>query len=193
MKKPIYIKVFKPLLMPSLILLHIVSSSTIHFLLLGGLFFGWLGDIFLIKPEGKRFTGGLVSFLTGHIFYIILLGQRLTEPGTSLISADSIWLIPYLIFGIAIFLYLKKDLGEMLVPVPLYMLCLIAMSYTALLYKNVSFSSNFLLPFTGSLFFLISDTLLALSTFKGEKLYSYSLIISTYGAAQFLITMGFSL
>jgi len=46
-------------------------SAYYHLLLLLGLLFCLGGDVFLALPQSKMFLLGLVSFLIGHIFYII--------------------------------------------------------------------------------------------------------------------------
>ncbi len=65
----------KPLLIPILILFLVFTKTTAprKNLLLIGLFFSWLGDMFLLFEDKNKlfFIFGLVSFLTTHIFYII--------------------------------------------------------------------------------------------------------------------------
>lgn len=192
-KMKILIILGKPLLMPMLLLLHYSAKGEINPLLASALIAGWIGDIFLIKPEGNRFLAGLGAFLIGHIFYIILFASRLEIPVDLFNLPVLLILVPYVLFGFLFFRYLKNDLGPMKFPVLVYMVCIVMMSVTALQFRLYSVGIIFVLPLTGSLLFLISDSLLALSTFKGEKRFSYSAIIITYVAAQMLITLGFSL
>ena len=46
-----------------------------HFLLIG-LLFCLAGDVFLALPQEKMFRFGLVSFLVGHLFYIVAFLSR---------------------------------------------------------------------------------------------------------------------
>ena len=67
--------IVKPLLIPALGLLLFCTDTTLpgKKLLLFGLFFSWMGDIFLLL-ESKHslfFIFGLAGFLTTHIFYIL--------------------------------------------------------------------------------------------------------------------------
>lgn len=191
--KKILIIMGKPLLMPALLVLHYSMNGEIVPLLGAALISGWIGDIFLIKPEGNRFLGGLGAFLIGHVLYIILFVLRLDLPGDIFNVSTILIFLPYVISGLLFFNYLKKDLGPMKIPVLIYMACIIVMSVTALQFRFRSLGISFALPLAGSFLFLLSDSLLALSTFKGEKRFSYSSIIFTYAAAQMLITLGFSL
>lgn len=70
--------VFKPLTMVVLIAAALVladpSDSTARTVLVIGLFFSLLGDVFLMLSE-KYFLPGLVGFLVAHIFYVVALAM----------------------------------------------------------------------------------------------------------------------
>ena len=75
--------VFKPLLMPILMLFVFINSkisSSFSKLILFALFFSMAGDVFLM-PYFNNFMLGLASFLVAHVFYIVafLKGNSLME------------------------------------------------------------------------------------------------------------------
>ena len=188
--KRIFIKTAKPFLILLILFLYLYNSTDYNSLLISGLILGWIGDIFLIKGVGKRFTGGLAFFLMGHILYIIFFLERVNYLKDISLYYYLLFIV-FLIIAIVLYSYLKNDLNEMKIPVLVYMACIMIMSFSAFVYFSVSRDSDFWFPLVGSLFFILSDSLLALSKFKEEKRYSYPALISTYVLAQLFISMGF--
>ena len=71
---PFLVYVFKPLLMPTLILFVLFSAklqAVRKFIIIAALFFALLGDVALIFDH-QFFVFGLASFLITHIFYCIV-------------------------------------------------------------------------------------------------------------------------
>ena len=56
----------KPLLIPLIIVIYCMSVKEFDYVVIAGLFFGWLGDVFLLFDKESCFKGGLISFLIGH-------------------------------------------------------------------------------------------------------------------------------
>ena len=75
--------------------------------------------------SSDKFTLGLVSFLTGHEFYILGL-----ISGIELSLSWYVWL-PLIILGSGIFLGLRSGLGKIEVPVLIYILVILIMSGVA--------------------------------------------------------------
>lgn len=179
----------KPLLMPLLILFAISFNPFVSKWILIALFFGFLGDVFLLF-NGKFFALGLAAFLIGHVFYIIAF---LTAASPFRCSFWFILLaIPYLIYGYILYRKLLPNLHEMKIPALLYLLFILAMSYTSLTLL-FSHGALMLLPVIGSLLFIASDSILALCAFGAGAKKAEWLVMPTYIAAQFLITLGFIL
>ena len=117
-----------------------------------------LGDILLLNPEW--FVFGLAAFFIAHIFYIF-----------AFISYRGLFLKPLsfivlLIIGTSVYAMLFDGLGELKIPVALYVVCLVVMCWQAIgLYDRYQ-NRRFRFVMVGSFLFLISDAILALNKFK---------------------------
>jgi len=190
----------KVLLMPLLMLWAFTSvkeKQKILFLLLG-LFFSWGGDIFLmlIKRTNESdartfFILGLASFLIAHINYIIhFLYELKSNFQKGFVCKYPFALLPYIIFLIIILNYLDDGISEVKIPVYLYCIVISLMSVAALNRKNIVNNISFVCVFSGSLLFIMSDSMIAVNVFKHPILASHVLIMSTYIIAQYLIVKG---
>ncbi len=83
-------------------------------LMIVGLIFGWLGDLFLhwLKSRMVIFAVGLVAFLTGHIFYIIAFQKAIekTYPGAAVLTWYEILMAIAVVGGIFIMLLVKNKI-----------------------------------------------------------------------------------
>lgn len=174
--------VFKPLTMLAIILIAFFNSSTpINFyqiMILVGLIFSTIGDVFLIKDR-KFFVQGLVAFLIGHICFVVAF---YTTPNWF----SSIFYLAYVAFFLSI---LWRDLGSLKIPVIVYSLALAAMSWFALSRMIENHNHHTFHAFLGSISFVISDSLLAYNKFKSPIPLSPVWILGTYFLAQWLIAM----
>jgi uncharacterized membrane protein YhhN len=89
-----------------------------------------------------------------------------------------------------LFYYLHIGLGDMLIPVVIYMLVILTMATTAFLRRDKVNTVSFNLVFIGSIFFMLSDSILALDKFYKPIPFSNISIIITYAIAQYLIVLG---
>ncbi len=178
----------KPLLIPTLLLFYIFYSPYQHYCIIIALFCGFLGDVFLMWTKKQSCVLiGLIFFLIGHIFYIITFIQNIYYfPIYSLIFS-----IPYILFIILILKNIILYMKEMMIPGIIYLSVIVVMSYFAFLrFRNVSFTS-FILPFLGSILFIVSDTILSYDLFIKQKKHHKIYVMTTYLLAQFLIIYGF--
>ncbi|TEU13907.1 MAG: lysoplasmalogenase [Anaerolineales bacterium] len=137
------------------------------------------GDVFLMLPS-DRFVAGLVSFLFAYLFYIVAFTSG-TGFGFS-------WrLLPCAIYGVLIFSILAPHLGQMKLPVLVYMVVILVMAWQAWERWSQIGQSAALLAFLGAVLFLISDSALAVNRFRGRYKSAQALMLSTYFAAQWLI------
>ena len=179
----------KPFLMP--ILLYYVYQSQIEqvtlktILLWISLVFAWLGDLALMQVDAY-FLLGVGMFFIAQLCYILLFFKSVKEP----IKFKVLPLLPYLLSGILFFYILLPKTEELLIPVLIYGISLIGMAGVARLRYGRTDSKSYYWVLTGALFFLISDTLLALNKFVWDIPYAGIGIMSTYITAQFLITEG---
>ena len=199
--------VTKVLIIPLMLLSYFLNAVLLHgydfktFFFAGlpvyiGLIFGWLGDIFLLSKTG--FVKGLLCFLLGHIAYIIHFARN---NGIAENPACFLILIPYAVY---FFIILKKLMpfveGNMKVPVLCYMAVIITMGFLSACLNlrimdisfqgiSISFPLN-LSAIIGSTLFIISDTILAFSTFmKNDNKLMSALVMITYMPAQLFIML----
>jgi len=181
----------KTLLLPLLALFYIISVVNLSGPILSALICCFLGDIFLLWSQKKTFfIVGLLSFLMGHVFYIIAFLQT-----TSYLSGIPGWfyfsLLPYIWYGAFILKKLNPYLHSMKVLVIVYLNIILIMSFASFTRIWILTGLSFWLPFIGSIFFIASDSLLAFRNFKGKLSRGYASIMITYIFAQFLIVFGF--
>ena len=177
---------FKPLT-TILILLIAVQADTPEFPLykyaiIAGLICSLAGDIFLMLPS-DQFIAGLSSFLIGHLFYIAAFTY-----GTGF--GFSLWLLaPFVVFGVVIFRILSTHLGKMKLPVVAYMAVILVMAWQA--WERVGQTGQIaaLLASVGAVFFVVSDSALALDRFRGGFGSARAVTLGTYYAAQWLIAL----
>ncbi|NND79853.1 MAG: lysoplasmalogenase [Maribacter sp.] len=183
----------KPLILFSLFIYFAVNGRGLdrytYILMLLALFFSWLGDSFLMYDavSSLYFMLGLLSFLLSHIIYSIVFLKRRNNK-----ASISFWavLAVFILYGAALLLLLKDGLGELLIPVIVYVSAILLMAITAFGRKNMVTSKSFKLVFIGALFFIASDSLLAVNKFLSTVPYAHILVMGTYATAQFLITKG---
>lgn len=185
----------KPLLMP-LLMIGYASAAPRPFglfqkIILAGLFFSWLGDILLMFDDaaGLYFIGGLLSFLTTHVLYIRYFAVT-RSSSDSYFRKRPLLFIAVLAYTIELLYVLWPHLGPMKIPVVIYGLIISFMLAMALWqYGKLSSITAWLFIF-GALFFVASDSMLAIDKFKQHFPYAPVLVMSTYILAQFLIVRG---
>ncbi|WP_316799462.1 lysoplasmalogenase [Pedobacter frigidisoli] len=187
--------VTKPLVAIILMLWLYVSTKLkgrFHKRIFAGLLFALAGDIFLMIEANRPgyFTYGLVAFLLCHIFYIraFILDHK-SNPSVKI--PFFLWSVGALfIFCIGLFFYLQPFLGSMQFAVLVYAIIITVMAVMALnRYGKVNILSYKLILF-GALFFLLSDSVLAVNKFAQPIPQSGVLIMASYMIAQYLIVYG---
>lgn len=187
---PIHV-IAKPLILLSLIFFFInqgkhLSSKTKVITLLA-LLFSLAGDVLLMFTDisASFFLSGLVAFLLAHIMYIMVFLDKKNSKKIALI-----FITVLLIYAIGIFYLLKDGLGDMLIPVIVYMLVILTMILTSTMRKGNVSNKSYNLVFIGAIFFVISDSFLAINKFYQPVPLSKIIIMSTYSLAQYLIVLG---
>ncbi|MFN8577533.1 MAG: lysoplasmalogenase [Candidatus Sericytochromatia bacterium] len=175
--------IFKPLTTSLIILIALQANPSEyknHIII--GLIFSLFGDIFIMLSEDK-FIFGLVSFLIAHIIYIyaFLHGNNFIIP--------FYLIIPFLIFGMTMYSYLYKSLNELKAPVFIYVSIILIMGVSALNLWYLKHDNYSLYAFIGSLFFIVSDSILAVDKFKKPMYYAQLSLLSTYYISQTLIAL----
>ncbi len=177
---------FKPLTTALIILLALLAplptNSLYKWLILAGLLFSLAGDIFLMLPR-DRFVAGLISFLIAHLVYIVAFS----------LEADwllSSWGIAPLLYGVLMSAVLLPGLkGKLKIAVMLYILVILAMAWRALEWWAQISSASSALALAGALFFVASDSALALNRFRRPFHSAQAIVLSTYYLAQWFIAL----
>ncbi len=165
-------------------LYYLKSTDKRSTLYIGAVLFSLLGDILLISNAELNFMLGLVSFLIAHILYIVMVIKR-AEASSFKNKARSV--VPFLILGFGLLYFLKDSLGEMLIPVTIYAFVISMFGTVSLLNYLNNNSKKALILLFGSLFFILSDSVLAINKFYESNAVYPVIVMITYITAQYLI------
>jgi uncharacterized membrane protein YhhN len=183
----------KPFLLPFMFYAVVKSEPfDIKKWLLAALLFSWIGDcILLFADKGELyFIFGLAAFLIAHILFIVLF----TKQNSTIISFKKplFWVgfVCATVYLAGILSLLLPGLGNLRFPVIAYALTITIMLKTAL---KGSFdwkgNSKYIVLF-GAIFFVASDSILAIDKFHSPIPLASFWIMLTYLIAQFSITDG---
>ena len=182
---------FKPAIMLMLIAYYISQSNESKGIFLAALFFCWLGDVLLMFQGEIYFILGLVAFLIGHLFYIVTFRQLKWTTGKTLLPTQKVrFPLPIVLATIGLMVVLQPKLGAMLIPVLVYAIVIMIMAISALFRNGFTNPSSFGWVFAGAIFFMISDSTLAINKFHTQFIGASIIIMSTYVTAQFMIVRG---
>lgn len=151
------------------------------------LVFSLLGDVLLmfVDLSPHYFMFGLVSFLVAHVCYcLVFLIYR--NPNINFLGVSALLCI----YAFGLFYLLKDGLGNLLIPVIVYMIVILMMVMTAFLRQKRVPKKSFILVFIGALLFVISDSILAMNKFYMPLKFSSISIMLTYALAQYFIVLG---
>ena len=183
-------RILKSCLMPLLLLYYLAacarSGSKPSDMIVLALGFGFGGD-FLLEMGDKWFPLGTLSFLLGHVFYVIafLLPVRWATVSPALL----VLAVPFAGYGIYMLVALIRTPSAypLRYVLTVYLAALISLSLSAFLRMTYTNLYSFLMVLIGSLLFLASDTILAFAQFQGK---TRSGIMILYTAAQLLLIQG---
>lgn len=183
----------KPLLIPFLLIALFLNTrhTTGRTIIAFGLFFSFLGDLFLLNDHAPAFfIAGLCSFLLTHILYSVYFLQF---NRNKIITTKRNMLTGLLTAAYALFfLYLlKPGTGNIYIPVVIYTIFISFMFFSAMaIYPHIK-------PITGRYYiagagiFVLSDSLLAINKFYQPFPAAGIMIMLTYCLAQLFIVKGF--
>ena len=184
---------FKPLLLPFLIIATYKSKpfESKKWLLLA-LLFSWIGDIILMFADKGElyFIFGLVSFLVAHLQFIVLFIKQ--KPETNYKKNSFFWIgfLATLAYLASLLLLLFPTLGDLKIPVFVYAATISLMLIEAIKgYFSWQKPTNAVI-LIGAIFFVTSDSILAINKFYSPLPSASFLIMFTYSVAQYLITSG---
>lgn len=177
---------FKPLTTILIFILAFQLDPGIHsiyrILILSGLVFSLMGDVFLMLPK-DRFIAGLASFLVAHLLFI---GAMVSGFGPFYAWIPLIAIAIYM--GIFLRILLPKT-GKMTLPVFIYALVIMLFLWQAAgrAWYLAGDSSGY--AFYGALLFVVSDSILAYNKFVRPFKAAEFLIMTSYWSALVLLAL----
>jgi len=189
-------KISKPLLMPALLFYFRkgmkVDLNTSFMLAVGALLFSFGGDALLMyQGEQLYFILGLGSFAIAQLLYLFAFRSARNEEESALpLTQQGIYTLPFVAFAFGLLWALWPTIGEMKIPVTIYAFLIMMMAIGAVFRINRTNKESFNQVFLGVIFFLLSDTLLALNKFYMPMENASLFIMATYILAQWNIING---
>jgi uncharacterized membrane protein YhhN len=182
----------KPLLMPILIWYFVVFTagvkSNLKYGVIGALFFSWVGDVALMfdTTMPMMFMVGLGGFLVAHLHYVYVFIK--TKNSTELIKKSTWFIMPvFALYAVALLGLLWGSLGPLKIPVFIYALVLMLMGVFAVVRKR---NQGYNWVLLGAIFFIISDSILAINKFYSPFELAGVFTMLTYVLAQLFIVVG---
>jgi uncharacterized membrane protein YhhN len=158
--------------------------------MLAGLTLCLIGDVFLALPGQRVFLLGLISFLCGHMAYLIAFFH---------LAAFSYWAVLGLWFGSMIsaptYLWLKPYLGTMRPAVLIYIVVITLMlcgAWAMIATDTLSLSGKRLI-FLGAILFYVSDVFVARDRFVAKRFLNRLIGLPMYYAGQFFFAFSLGL
>lgn len=198
----------KPLLLPVLFYAVVKAEpfETKKWLLIA-LLFSWFGDcILLFADKGELyFIFGLVSFLIAHILFILLFFKQIRADDRRTASSEAkiksekketknplFWIgfIGIIIYLVSMLSFLLPTLGDLKVPVGVYATTISIMLVIALKGAFNCENKSKYLVLIGAVFFVISDSILAIDKFHSPIPLASFWIMTSYVIAQYCIANG---
>ncbi len=140
------------------------------------------GDISLSFKSDLNFLVGLGLFLLAHIAYTVTFS--LAQPFTW----DKWWMAALIaVFAVGMAVMLFPKLGEMRIPVLVYVSVILCMGVFATLRPG----PQAWMLIAGAFIFMVSDAIIALNKFLTPIPYAHHYIMVTYYTGQFLICRSF--
>jgi len=193
--------VAKAMIIPALMIFYHIKVRRryylLHILVLTGLFFSWMGDVFLHVSGNKIdlaidkdlfFLLGLASFLLTQLIYIFAF--RLPKGPNPVFKRRAYLLVLVVGYGCLLIWFLYRGLGDMKIPIIIYAAVILTMLLAALNRHGKVNGISFMLVSIGALLFVASDSMLAINKFHQKFDFARILIMLTYVVAQYLIAVG---
>ncbi len=178
--------IFKPLTMFWIILIALLEahpvSATYQQLILAALLVSLAGDMYLLLPD--KFIYGLGCFLIAHALYFAAFSVTIKHY-------PPLWTcVPFLVYGALMLWRLWDNLGDMRLPVIVYILMILLMVWQAdNRWLEAQKNTSAILALAGAYLFVASDSVLAVERFRGTWRSAPFWVLSTYFLAQWLLAM----
>ncbi len=175
--------VAKPLTMLIIIALPLlevkVEYSVYAYLIITGLVFSLLGDLFSLYPD-RYFNSSLYAYMIAHILYILAFIQSVNAYCFGIASV-------VIIFALIVIKFLLPKLGAMKFLIILYVVIISVTLFTGV---NVDRQLGALTSISiGTVLFTVSNTLLLFNKYYKTISFADPIILSTYFVAQLLFAI----
>ncbi len=163
-------------------------------LFLAGLVFSLGGDVFLMLPGERWFLAGLVSFLLGHVCYIVGLNPTV-PPWSTLVILVLVGVVGAVLYRSIAAGLRRQGQTSMLIPVAVYsaVLSLMLFSAWATLFRPEWTPMRRGLVIAGASLFFASDAMLAWDRFVTRSSLLNVLVIVTYHLGQMALAASIAL
>ncbi|OIQ29716.1 MAG: lysoplasmalogenase [Bacteroidetes bacterium MedPE-SWsnd-G2] len=181
----------KPLIVLSLFLFFVSHAkhlkTVIKITVSLALLFSLTGDVLLmfVNVSENYFLAGLASFLLAHIMYCIAFLKQRNKKVNPLY-----FIILLLIYASGLNYLIFPGLNDFTIPVFVYMAVIMTMAVLAYTRLGAVTKFSYAWVLLGALFFLVSDSFLAINKFYEPLKHGNLLIMNTYALAQYLIVFG---
>ena len=180
----------KSLLLPSISVYYLLSVNEPSAVVLGALFFSWLGDVLLIKNGTGWFVAGGIGFMLSHFLFITAYIFETTFTGlprAAVIAAAAVYIAVS-----AVIISLVRDTAPEKMAAPLFLYLFVNGCMNVFAFMRLLSNKNLpcALTFAGAVLFFISDCTLFMANFYKKKFNSFFPVMFTYIAGEILITTG---
>jgi uncharacterized membrane protein YhhN len=185
----------KPSLMLILLVYYVFNTrklaAGLKYPIIFALVFSWFGDVLLLidKQTKSLFVYGLIAFLIAHLFYIVYFWK--------IRRANKIEKLPNVLifmavaaYSLSLFAFIAPNVKNLLVPVAVYALVISTMLGASLAAFDFGKQNFGKICVAGTLFFIVSDSILAINRFAAPFEYAPVFVMLTYALAQLLIVEG---
>jgi len=167
----------------SVSLLALVALGSGRRLLASALLLSSAGDV-VLDLDARLFVLGLVAFLAAHIVYVALFVRH--RRATRSTDGRHAVLVALVVYGLIFGCWLWPGLGDLRMPVVVYMTAILAMVWTA---TRAGYRGYWVVA--GALLFLLSDSILGASRFRVEiPGHSWLTWVTYYAGQRLLATEG---
>ena len=175
--------IFKPMIIPSLIVLYYFTSVKKNNWYLIALVFSFLGDVLLMDKD-NLFLYGIAAFLLTQILYIFIIVRQMQRPSNFHKYLYAFLFVNYVVYLMTL---LKPNLGDFFYPVLVYGIAISVFGLVATLNYVSKRTRPALYLMLGAMLFIASDSMIALNKFHFAKAFYPVAIMITYILAQYLI------
>lgn len=184
----------KPLLMPLLAAWFWQATAGtggwLRKAVLAALLFSTLGDVLLIFEGGNFFLFGLGAFLVAHLFYMSGFFAS-TSLSAGFLREEPIWVLPFVAYLAGLLGLLWPGIPTaMRGPVAVYACVITGMALSVLNLKNTAEPQVWRWAMAGAVFFVLSDSLIAVEKFGHPFVGSRVAVMLTYIVGQYLLVRG---